>query len=218
MDGDGRRPTPREAFELLQLGNRRFAAGASLHPNQDAARRAELEPGQRPFAALFGCSDSRLAAEIIFDRGLGDLFVVRTAGHILGPEVLGSLEYGLEVLGCPLVVVLGHDSCGAVAAARSALEDGEIASGYVTDVIASVAPSVLAARANGLAKEREVIAEHIRRTVDLLMERSQALSRRVADGRAAMVGMFYRLDVGTAHLVADRGLPIEVDRAGWATE
>jgi carbonic anhydrase len=82
--------TPQEAFELLLAGNQRFVAGSPEHPNQDAARRTEVAPGQSPFAVLFGCSDSRLAAEIIFDRGLGDLFVVRTAGHVMGPEVLGS--------------------------------------------------------------------------------------------------------------------------------
>ena len=82
--------TPRDAFELLLAGNQRFITGAPEHPNQDAARRAEIAPSQQPFAVLFGCSDSRLAAEIIFDRGLGDLFVVRTAGHVMGAEVLGS--------------------------------------------------------------------------------------------------------------------------------
>src|SRR6478752_2791844 len=104
--------TPQAAFEMLLAGNGRFVAGTPQHPNQDAARRAQTAPSQTPFAVLFGCSDSRLAAEIIFDRGLGDLFVVRTAGHVLGPEVLGSIEYGVSVLGAPLVVVLGHDSCG----------------------------------------------------------------------------------------------------------
>src|SRR5690606_21414122 len=116
--------TPREAFELLLAGNQRFVAGVPEHPNQDAARRAEVAPSQRPFAVLFGCSDSRLAAEIIFDRGLGDLFVVRTAGHVMGPEVIGSIEFGVDVLECPLVVVLGHEGCGAVAAACAALENG----------------------------------------------------------------------------------------------
>ncbi|MFI1769676.1 carbonic anhydrase, partial [Streptomyces sp. NPDC020800] len=106
-------PTPRDAFDLLLAGNQRFVTGTPEHPNQDSTRRAEIAPSQQPFAVLFGCSDSRLAAEIIFDRGLGDLFVVRTAGHVMGPEVLGSIEYGVDVLGCPLVVVLGHDSCGA---------------------------------------------------------------------------------------------------------
>src|SRR3954470_3922955 len=115
---------PGEAFELLLAGNQRFVAGAPEQPNQDATRRAEGAPSQRPFAVLFGCSDSRLAAEIIFDRGLGDLFVVRTAGHTIGPEVLGSLEYAISILHTPLVVVLGHNSCGAVTAARDAFVHG----------------------------------------------------------------------------------------------
>lgn len=87
-------PTPRDAFDLLMAGNQRFVAGNPEHPNQDATRRTETAPSQQPFAVLFGCSDSRLAGEIIFDRGLGDLFVVRTAGHVAGTEVLGSLEFG----------------------------------------------------------------------------------------------------------------------------
>src|SRR6478735_1907906 len=110
-------PTPGDAFDLLMAGNQRFVSGAPEHPNQDATRRTEIAPSQQPFAVVFGCSDSRLAAEIIFDRGLGDLFVVRTAGHVLGAEALGSIEYGVALLDCPLVVVLGHDSCGAVTAA-----------------------------------------------------------------------------------------------------
>ncbi len=207
MTDDAATSTPREAFEVLCTGNSRFASGTSQHPNQDAVRRAETAPGQRPFAVLFGCSDSRLAAEIIFDRGLGDLFVVRTLGHVVGPEVLGSIEYGVGVLGCPLVVVLGHDACGAVAATRAGVEDGTTVQGYVRDVIERVTPSVLAARAAGLRKDRDIVAEHVRRTVDLLLERSQVLAAQVADARAAVVGLYYRLDVGTAHLVAARGLP-----------
>lgn len=88
------RLTPDDALAMLLEGNQRFVAGTPEHPNQDAARRAETAPAQSPFAVLFGCSDSRLAAEIIFDRGLGDLFVVRTAGHVAGTEVLGSIEFG----------------------------------------------------------------------------------------------------------------------------
>ncbi len=117
-------PVVAAGHEAALAGNQRFVAGTPEHPNQDATRRAETAPSQQPFAVLFGCSDSRLAAEIIFDRGLGDLFVVRTAGHVMGPDVLGSIEFGVEVLGCPLVVILGHDSCGAVGAACAALEDG----------------------------------------------------------------------------------------------
>ncbi|MFJ8011197.1 carbonic anhydrase [Streptomyces sp. NPDC096339] len=206
-------PTPHEAFDMLLAGNRRFIAGTVEHPNQDAARRTEIAPAQNPFAALFGCSDSRLAAEIIFDRGLGDLFVVRTAGHVMGPEVLGSIEYAVSVLGAPLVIVLGHDACGAVAATRLAVQEGTTAPGYVRDVIERVTPSVLAARAAGHAKDEEFIAEHIRHTVDLLLDRSRILAQAVEEGRAAVVGLSYRLADGAAHPVVTRGLDLPEDAA-----
>ncbi|MGW3009190.1 carbonic anhydrase [Streptomyces sp. NPDC001219] len=199
-------PKPRDAFELLLAGNQRFVAGTPEHPNQDATRRAAIAPSQQPFAVLFGCSDSRLAAEIIFDRGLGDLFVVRTAGHVMGAEVLGSIEYGVDVLDSPLVVVLGHDSCGAVGAACAALENGVTPAGYIGDVVERVTPSVLAARAAGHVEPEEILAEHIRRTVDLLLDRSRVLAEKVAAGQAAVVGLCYRLADGSAQLVAARGL------------
>ncbi|OPC77716.1 carbonic anhydrase [Embleya scabrispora] len=198
--------TPHDAFELLMAGNRRFVSDTPEHPNQDAARRTETAPAQNPFAVVFGCSDSRLAAEIIFDRGLGDLFVVRTAGHVAGTEVLGSIEFGVSVLDAPLVVVLGHDSCGAVAAARSALEDGRTPGGFVRDVVERVTPSVLAARAAGRERAEEILAVHIENTVDLLLERSRVLAEAVAAGRLGVVGLSYRLADGSAQLVATRGL------------
>ncbi|GAA1311516.1 carbonic anhydrase [Planotetraspora silvatica] len=204
-------PTPKEAFDLLLAGNQRFVAGAPEHPNQDATRRAEIAPGQRPFAVLFGCSDSRLAAEIIFDRGLGDLFVVRTAGHVMGAEVLGSIEYGVDVLDCPLVVVLGHDSCGAVGAACAALEGGIVPTGYVRDIVERVTPSLLAARAAGRVKADEILTEHIKQTADLLVDGSRVLAERVNAGQAAVVGLCYRLAVGSAQVVAARGLDVTVD-------
>ncbi|MFD8376555.1 carbonic anhydrase [Streptomyces sp. NPDC059688] len=203
-------PTPRNAYELLLAGNRRFVAGTPEHPNQDAARRAETAPSQKPFAVLFGCSDSRLAAEIIFDRGLGDLFVVRTAGHVMGPEVLGSIEFGVDVLGCPLVVVLGHDSCGAVGAACAALENGMTPAGYVRDVVERVTPSVLAARAAGQVEPDQILTEHIRHTADLLLDRSRVLTDKVAAGQVAVVGLRYRLADGSAQLVASRGLDAQI--------
>ncbi|GAA2152020.1 carbonic anhydrase [Kitasatospora kazusensis] len=205
-----RTPSPAEAFQILLDGNLRFVSGTPEHPNQDAARRTALAPEQQPFAVLFGCSDSRLAAEIIFDRGLGDLFVIRTAGHVLGPEVLGSVEYGVSVLGCPLVVVLGHDSCGAVGAARAALDGGLPPSGYVRDVVERVTPSVLAARAAGLEEMDDLVDTHVQHTVDLLLDRSRALAEEVDAGRAAVVGLSYRLSEGSARLVAVRGLDIPV--------
>ncbi|GAA3799011.1 carbonic anhydrase [Streptomyces chiangmaiensis] len=195
-------PSAAQALDILLTGNQRFVVGDPQHPNQDAARRAALAPGQHPFAVIFGCSDSRLAAEIIFDRGLGDLFVVRTAGHVVGPEVLGSIEYGVGLLGCPLVVVLGHDACGAIRAARTALEEGLAPAGYVRDVVERVTPSVLTARAAGLSKESDIVDEHIRHTVDLLQDRSPAL----VGGPTAVAGLSYHLGDGRVRLVTSRGL------------
>ncbi|MFF6787921.1 carbonic anhydrase [Streptomyces filamentosus] len=203
------RTSPALALEALLAGNRRFVSGTPEHPNQDAARRTELAPGQDPFAVILGCSDSRLAAEIIFDRGLGDLFVVRTAGHVLGPEVLGSVEYATSILGARLVVVLGHDSCGAVAAARAAVEEGFAASGFVRDVVERVTPSILAARTAGLTEDSEIIDEHIRHTADLLLDRSRLLSDQVAAGEIAVVGLGYELAGGSARLVATHGVVAE---------
>ncbi|WP_207892364.1 carbonic anhydrase [Streptacidiphilus pinicola] len=199
-------PSPEDSLRTLLSGNRRFVDGSPEHPNQDAARRAATVPTQRPFAVLFGCSDSRLAAEIIFDRGLGDLFVVRTAGHVMGPEVLGSIEYGVSILDCPLVVVLGHDQCGAVAATCDALDGSAPAPGYVRDVIERVTPSVLAARSAGIESRDAIVEEHIRQTVDLLLDRSRVLADAVDSGRTAIVGLSYRLDDGTAHLISTRGV------------
>ena len=199
------RLSPDEAFAMLMEGNRRFVEGSPEHPNQDAARRADLAPGQAPFAVLFGCSDSRLAAEIVFDRGLGDLYVVRTAGHVVGPEVLGSIEYGVSVLRCPLVVVLGHDSCSAVGVARQAVDGDVRPEGYVRDVIEKVTSSVLAARAAGRTADRDLVAEQVRHTVRLMLERSRILAEAMADGDVAVAGLAYRLIDGTAELITLNG-------------
>src|SRR5438093_11322144 len=122
--------TPGAALAELRAGNERFVSGTRVHPNQDAEHRAALASSQTPFAVIFGCSDSRLAAEIIFDLGLGDAFVVRTAGQVIDDAVLGSLEYSISELKVPLIVILGHDSCGAVSATKSAVEAGEMPSGF----------------------------------------------------------------------------------------
>lgn len=197
--------SPAHAYEELRAGNRRFVENSPRHPNQDADHRASLAPGQRPFAVLFGCSDSRLAAEIIFDQGLGDLFVVRTAGQVTGPEVLGSIEYGVSVLGAPLVVVLGHDSCGAVTAARQTVIEGASPPGFLRDIVERVTPSVLSARADGKTEVDEIVDVHIQRTTDLLLERSTVLSKEVEEGRCAVVGLCYHLADGSVREVGSRG-------------
>jgi carbonic anhydrase len=198
--------SPASALQLLIEGNKRFVAGERLHPHQDADRRAALAPAQRPFAVLFGCSDSRLAAEIIFDRGLGDLFVVRTAGHVVGPEVLGSIEFAVAGLDTPLIAVLGHDSCGAIAAALDAVRNGTTPEGFVRDVVERVMLSVLAVRGHALAGTEAAVEEHIRYTVDLLLRRSRVIADRLADGRLGVVGLSYGLAEGNVRRVTGHGV------------
>ncbi|HRW19370.1 MAG TPA: carbonic anhydrase [Dermatophilaceae bacterium] len=198
---------------MLAAGNARFMAGERHHPNQDVQFRAKLAGKQQPFALFFGCADSRVAAEIIFDQGLGDLFVVRTAGHVVDIAVLGSMEFGVDVLGIPLIVVLGHDSCGAVRAGKAAVEDGEMPSGYVRDIVERVTPSVLAARRAGHTSTDHIEAEHVRQTAALLAERSRTIAEAIDTGSLGIVGATYDLRVGQARVVTAIGVKAEID---WA--
>lgn len=202
---------PAEAWRALRDGNARFVAGAMHHPSQDADRRAAVRAGQNPFAVLVGCSDSRVAAEIVFDRGLGDLFVVRTAGHVTDSTVLGSIEYGVTVLGAPLVVVLGHDACGAIAATRDSLRTGEEPGGHVRAIVDRVRPHLVAALAEAPdADEAHLVAAHVRATVRALLEDSTAVRDAVAAGACAVVGATYELAEGRVRAVVAHG-PAEVD-------
>ncbi len=191
---------PIAAWKALKEGNERFVAGRPEHPSQSVDHRASLAAGQKPTAVIFGCADSRVAAEIIFDQGLGDMFVVRTAGHVIDSAVLGSIEYAVTVLNVPLIVVLGHDSCGAVNAALSALNDGNLPGGYVRDVVERVAPSILLGRRDGLTRVDEFEQRHIHETVAQLMARSSAINHRVAAGSLAIVGVTYQIADGQAVL------------------
>jgi carbonic anhydrase len=189
----------------MLAGNRRFVAGEPEHPRQDAERRHELAHAQRPTAALFGCSDSRLAAEIIFDEGLGDLFVVRNAGQVISDSVVGSLEYAVAVLGVPLIVVLGHDECGAVRAAiDSTAVDAPALPANIWRQVAPIVPAVrrvLTATDGATAATvdaEEVGREHLRDTVAGILHASELISDAVAEGRVAIVGANYRLADGTA--------------------
>jgi carbonic anhydrase len=187
--------TPTQAWAEMVSGNERFIGGVPRHPRQDVERREELALGQAPHALLFGCSDSRLAAEIIFDRGLGDLFVIRNAGQVVSDSVLGSIEYGVEVLHAPLLVVLGHDSCGAVAAAIAQTEpDAAPLPPHIRDLIAPIAPAVEATPiVDGHRDPAEVGRVHLRDTVNELLAASELVSDAVAAGKLGIVGANYRL-------------------------
>lgn len=197
--------SPATAWKTLKEGNERFVAGKPAHPSQSIEHRASLAAGQQPIAVIFGCSDSRVAAELIFDLGLGDTFVVRTAGQAIGSAVLGSIEYAVSILDVPLIVILGHDSCGAVKAALSALDDGTIPGGFVRDVVERVAPSILMGRREGLSRVDEFEARHVRETAAQLMARSSAIAERVAAGTLGIAGVTYHLADGRAALVESVG-------------
>jgi carbonic anhydrase len=193
---DHRPATPADALAELLAGNERFVRGTRTHPHQDAERRAALAAEQRPFAVVFACSDSRLAAEIIFDRGLGDLFVVRTAGHIIGPEVRASIEYAVMVLRTPLVVVLGHDSCGAIRAAHGAFKGTEPVLPDLRAIVDRITPSIQYAQARHITDPDGIAGVHVQRTLDMLNRPGTALADATAAGQCDLVGMSYRLADG----------------------
>jgi carbonic anhydrase len=197
--------TPALAWRRLREGNERFVAGTSSHPNQDASRRSSLVENQHPFAVIFGCADSRLAAEIIFDLGLGDAFVVRTAGQVIDDAVLGSLEYSIGVLGVPLIVVLGHDSCGAVTATKDAVETGQMPSGFIRSLVERITPSVLTSIRNGQHEVDDMVVENVKQTSQRLVDSSRVISDAVEGGRAAVIGLAYHLAEGRADLVSSLG-------------
>lgn len=197
--------TPADAWSRLRDGNLRFVSGSSSHPNQDALHRASLVDTQHPFAVIFGCSDSRLAAEIIFDLGLGDIFVVRTAGQVIDDAVLGSIEYSVANLGTPLIMVLGHDSCGAVTAANDVAGSGQMPRGFQRDLIERIMPSVLEAQRHGRQDVNSAVVEHTKQTASRLMEQSRVIADAVSNGDVAVVGVFYHLEDGQAELVHGHG-------------
>ena len=198
--------TPAAVWREMVRGNDRFVAGAPSHPRQDVERRNELAHAQAPHAALFGCSDSRLAAEIIFDKGLGDLFVVRNAGQVISESVIGSLEYAVAVLEVPLIVVLGHDECGAVRAAiDSQGADAPALPAHIAKLISKIVPAVrrVGGAADGdldlsIISSEDVGREHLRDTIGELLRASELISDAVAAGTLAVVGANYRLLEGRA--------------------
>jgi len=203
------RITPAQAWAELLRGNERFTAGQPAHPRQDIERLSELKDAQAPSVALFGCSDSRLAAEIIFDKGLGDLFVVRNAGQIISDSVIGSLEYAVGVLDVSLILVLGHDTCGAVGGAIALLNpENPGFPPHVTEMVNKITPAVR--RVAGAQKlfgadgsvdfaainPIDVGREHLRDTIAELLEASELISESIANGNLAVVGANYRLSEG----------------------
>jgi carbonic anhydrase len=193
--------TPADTWRELRAGNARFVAGTPQHPRQDVERRASLTETQRPLVTIFGCSDSRLAAEIIFDVGLGDAFVVRNAGQVVSSSALGSLEYAVGVLHVPLIIVLAHDGCGAV---RAAIDSQGPEAAPLPHNIAGLVDKIVPAVRKVAGGQGEPIdpahidasfvgREHLRNTVAELVASSEMISDAIAAGTLAVVGANYRL-------------------------
>ena len=197
MNNSPRPQTPAAAWQAMLAGNQRFVTDSPLHLRQDFGLRKELAKEQRPYAALFGCSDSRLSAEIIFDVSLGDLFVVRNAGQVIAETILGSLEYAVEVLGVPLILVLGHDECGAIRSTMNSVEGQALPEGeFIHNLVQRISPTVEAANANGLHQIDQITDLHVRDTINELIARSTLIASRIESGKLAVVGANYKLTLG----------------------
>ncbi len=202
----GRPQTGKDAWKLLLDGNQNFVHGTPAHPRQDADVRRAIANRQTPFAALFGCSDSRLAAEMIFDVGLGDLFVVRNAGQVIAETILGSLEFAVEVLKVPLILVLGHDECGAVRATMDAAAGKlQVEGEFIHKLVDRIMPTVERSHAAGDTSIDDITARHVADTIEELLESSNVISNAVKTGKLAVVGANYKLELGDIHMVVSHG-------------
>jgi carbonic anhydrase len=189
--------TADEALARLKAGNERFIAGQVIHPNAGADRRTEVAKGQKPYAIVVGCSDSRVGPEVVFDQGLGDLFVVRTAGNVVDDVALGSIEYAAEHCGVPVIFVLGHTRCGAVAAAVA----GGEAPGHVGSIVEKIKPAVEETKGKEGDAVDNAVRANVRNVVSQLRGAGPILSGLVKAGKLRVVGGCYDLDTGKVGMV-----------------
>jgi carbonic anhydrase len=189
--------TGEQALERLLEGNGRFVTGQSIHPDQTNERRSALATGQAPFAIVLTCSDSRVAPELLFDQGLGDLFVIRNAGNVLDDHVIGSMEYAVEHLHVPLIIVVGHEKCGAVTAAVAA---GEVP-GHLHSITDDIAPSVEAVKNLPGDKVDNAVRANAQRAAEILTHVEPVLKEAVSRTNLLIVAARYNLATGKIELL-----------------
>ena len=193
--------TPEAALNLLLSGNERYVAN-KLNERDFSATRVARSQGQAPFAAILGCADSRVAPELAFDQGPGDLFVVRVAGNFVTSDGLASLEFGAAVLGTKVIVVLGHSSCGAVDATVSALQKGNDLPGHIADLVRTMKPGVEPAlKQTGDDLAQRAVVANVRYNVQRLQQEKPILADMVASGKLRVVGAVYDLATGKVSVV-----------------
>lgn len=184
--------TADESLKLLAAGNRRYSTGRLRHPHQSANWRTQVAAGQHPFAAVLSCSDSRVPPEIVFDEGLGDLFVTRIAGHVADDAAIGSLEYAVEHLHVPVIVVLGHSDCGAVGAAIAGGEPHD----HVRTLVDAIKPAVERARGMSGDLTAATVSAHVHLTAARLRASQPTLKKLVEEGKLRIAGAVYDLKTG----------------------
>ncbi len=186
-----------DALQQLIDGNNRYVEAQFRHPHQLAERRMEVAKGQHPFAIILTCADSRVPPEIVFDQGLGDLFVLRVAGNVIDDAVIGSIEYAAEHLGTPLLVVMGHERCGAVDAA---VKGGEVP-GHIGALVKAISPAVVKAR----GKAGDLLDNSVRANVEMVTAKLKSsqpiLAHLVEDSKLEVIGAYYDLDDGHVHFM-----------------
>lgn len=188
--------TPDQALKLLREGNEQYVTDSPVRRAQGRDRRIEIARGQTPFAVLVACSDSRVPPELLFGRGLGELFIVRNAGNTVDTTAQGSIEYGVLVLGCPLIVVLGHQRCGAVEAAVAVVRDNAKFPGSIGQMIEPIIPAVLEVRSKEGDLVENSVRENVRRVTDRLRRSEAVLLEPIRTGKVKVVGARYDLDNG----------------------
>jgi carbonic anhydrase len=193
--------SPAQALARLKAGNHRYVEGVTKRHNF-VAERAALVLGQNPFAAILSCADSRVAPEYAFDTSRGDLFVVRVAGNFINADNLASFEYAVAELKTPLILVLGHEACGAVKATITAIKENETLPGHLPDLVAALKPAVTAVLNEPGDILENAIKENVRQNVANLKAATPILSAAVADKQIAVVGGIYRLATGKVDIIA----------------
>ena len=192
---------PAEAISKLKEGNGRYTSGNLQHPGQTTARRTELAKTQHPFAVIVSCSDSRVPPEIVFDQGLGDLFICRVAGNIVNDESLGSIEYAVDHLGSRLILVLGHQRCGAVEAAKQTIAAKGTAPGHIESLVTAIKPAVDSTVSGDLDATIKANVKHV---VDSLRSSTPILKAKVDSGGVQVIGGYYSLDTGAVTLLDEK--------------
>lgn len=196
--------SPHEAFARLKAGNMRFAAGKTQHAHESADWRKHLVEGQKPFATILGCSDSRVPTELVFDQGFGELFVIRVAGNVIAPDIVGSLEYALVHLQTPLVVILGHEGCGAVTAALQAMAGAKDELPGIQTLIKLIEPGLPKGLLAAPSKQRIHVAVEANVRWSMQQLRQTPIAKDLLDSKSVMlVGAVYELETGSVRFLAE---------------